>query len=99
MNKALAIVRAMPSCAHCGEKAVTQIPATPGQVCRAHAEEYWAGLLIYARDQRSQPGDDDETSCVCRVNNLASVKPRMIAADAAAPPAEVTERLSWRRAS
>src|ERR1700681_4718410 len=76
----------MTSCAHCGEPATDEIPAIPGRVCRAHAQEFWTGLLSYVKDQ-SAPTEKPETPCVCGVcNDMSMVKLRMIAAGTTAGP-------------
>jgi len=41
----------MKSCDYCGKPATTQIPTISGRVCEAHAEEFWTGLLAYAKNQ------------------------------------------------
>jgi hypothetical protein len=51
----------MTSCSHCGERATLEIPSIPGQVCIAHALEFWSGLLTYAKDQ-AQPTEQIELS-------------------------------------
>lgn len=83
----------MTSCAYCGEQATDEIPAIPGRVCRAHAQEFWTGLLLYVKGQ-STPTVKHETPCVCGVcNDMSMVKLRMIAAGAeAAPSPENAER-------
>jgi hypothetical protein len=91
----------MTSCAYCGEHATDDIPTIPGRVCRAHAQEFWTGLLTYVRDQ-SKPTEHPETPCVCGVcNDMSLVKLRMIAAGAAAGPVPAgdPERVPMRFAS
>ena len=36
---------------HCGEPATLRIPTTPEHVCRAHAIEFWTGLLAFTNDR------------------------------------------------
>jgi hypothetical protein len=77
----------MTCCAYCGDQATDDIPATPGRVCRTHAQEFWTGLLTYVKGQ-SKPTEQVETPCACGVcNDMSMVKLRMIAAGAAAGPA------------
>jgi hypothetical protein len=76
----------MTCCAYCGDQATDDIPATPGRVCRTHAQEFWTGLLTYVKGQ-SKPVEQVETPCACGVcNDMSMVKLRMIAAGAAAGP-------------
>jgi hypothetical protein len=42
-----------------------RIVSNPEQVCVEHALEYWAGLLLYAREH-SDPCVKDERPCTCR---------------------------------
>jgi hypothetical protein len=36
-------------CNYCSQQATERIPSTGGDVCRAHAMEFWTGLLAHAR--------------------------------------------------
>ena len=40
---------AIKQCAYCGQTAVLQIPSTPGDVCQAHAIEYWTDLMAFVK--------------------------------------------------
>src|SRR4051812_32553619 len=36
-------------CDHCRREATARIPSIPGDVCGAHAIEFWTGLMAYAK--------------------------------------------------
>ena len=36
---------------HCGQPATLRIPSIPEHVCRAHAIEFWTGLLAFTNDR------------------------------------------------
>ena len=49
------------TCGYCTQRATSQIPSIPADVCLTHAIEYWTGLLACARDQpvcEQAPGAD-----------------------------------------
>jgi hypothetical protein len=76
----------MTSCAYCGDPATDEIPAIPGRVCRAHAQEFWTELLSYVKGQ-SAATEKSEAPCECGVcNDMSLVKLRMIAAGTADGP-------------
>lgn len=45
-------------CDYCSNEATARIPSNPGEVCRAHAIEFWTGLLAYAKAHRPEAGSD-----------------------------------------
>jgi hypothetical protein len=36
---------------HCGQPSTLRIPTIPEHVCRAHAIEFWTGLLAFTNDR------------------------------------------------
>jgi hypothetical protein len=46
------------NCAYCGQPATLRIPATPDQVCRVHAIEFWTGLLAFTSTRADGASDD-----------------------------------------
>ena len=46
------------NCAYCSQPATLRIPATPDQVCRVHAIEFWTGLLAFTSKRAEGDSDD-----------------------------------------
>ena len=55
----------MKTCAYCGEHATAVIPAIPDRVCMTHAQEFWTGLLTYAKRQ-AQPTEPPKLRLVAQ---------------------------------
>jgi hypothetical protein len=72
---------AIKQCAYCGQTAVLQIPSTPGDVCQAHAIEYWTDLLVFVKG-RSGHEPAPNAPCRCWTCNQLSESARATAAEA-----------------
>jgi hypothetical protein len=67
------------SCAYCQQPATVHIPSNPEHVCRAHAVEFWTGLLAYVKD-RTDLGETRDTPCTCETCiQLSAVNARLTA--------------------
>jgi hypothetical protein len=73
---------AIKQCAYCGQTAVLQIPSTPGDVCQAHAIEYWTDLMAFVKG-RSGHEPAPNAPCRCWTCNQLSELARATAADEA----------------
>ena len=56
---------------YCGQPAVLRIPAAPEAVCRAHAIEFWTGLLAFTR-ARTEVRESQTLRCLCLTCNQLS---------------------------
>jgi hypothetical protein len=75
----------MTTCPYCTKPATATIVATPSRVCADHAQEFWTGLLIYARG-RSEPCVKHETVCSCvACEELGASQQRVLALAGARP--------------
>ena len=90
----------MKSCAYCGQPATMEIPSIPGRVCRAHAQEFWTGLLAFVRNRQSEPTADDETPAVSEMGDDEGMgKLRLVTATSATRAPQITTPVPWRKAS
>ena len=63
-----------------------QIPRTPGHVCEAHAQEFWTGLLNYARQQRSMASEGLDAPGIVVGSDPSLAKVQMVTAKASRVP-------------
>ena len=61
-------------CNYCGEPAALRIPSIPAEVCRAHAIEFWTGLMAYAKQDRSDFCEHDQPPSLCATCNESSAQ-------------------------
>ena len=74
----------MTCCDYCGRQATTQIPTIPGRVCELHAQEFWTGLLAYAREHHSPPNESHDLATRAGKNQSLPT-PRLVTAKAGVP--------------
>ena len=77
----------MTTCPYCTKPATATIVAIPSRVCSDHAQEFWTGVLGYARG-RSGPCVKRDTRChcvACEEHHASRLRAEAIAGVGASP--------------